>query len=267
MTESDRNDEECVFSPPAWSRQTSSSSTDSLKHQCSKSKKLRTRSNRSITSEDEKTYRLLVLGASSVGKTAVISQLLCAEIPADHTKTVQQMYLGKFGLCGPQVNVQIEDTSDAYFSDFPAMFQISLNTADGIILVFDISSPESFEEVKQIREAIIRKKEKIPIVVVANKLDLCPTTRDEAISATVLIDWECGYVECSAKENVNISDAFKELLEQITTIQGEEEPKKRSVSKHCFVRTQSSPTLPIFQRVTQKKEIGKLAKQQSCTIS
>ena len=92
----------------------------------------------------------------------MISQLLYDEIPADHTKTVQQMYLGKFGLCGPQVNVQIEDTSDAYFSDFPAMFQISLNTADGVILVFDISSPESFDKVKQIREAIIKKQEKIP---------------------------------------------------------------------------------------------------------
>ena len=134
-------------------------------------------------------------------------------------------------------------------------------------MVFDISSPESFKEVKQIRETIIRKKEKIPIVVVANKLDLCPTTRDEAISATVLMDWECGYLECSAKENVNISEAFKELLEQIKANQGEEEPKKRTVSNHCFVRTKSSPTLPIFQRINQKKEIVKLVKRQSCKLS
>ena len=60
-----------------------------------------------MKTDDEKTSRLLVLRSSSVGKTAVISQLLYDEIPADHTKTVQQMYSGKFGLCGPLVNVQI----------------------------------------------------------------------------------------------------------------------------------------------------------------
>ncbi|GLG99148.1 Uncharacterized protein GBIM_05659 [Gryllus bimaculatus] len=41
---------------------------------------------------------------------------------------------------------------------------------------------------------------KVPIVVVGNKRDLPPEQR-----ATVAIfDWECGYVECSAKDNDHI---------------------------------------------------------------
>ena len=148
LSETDTTDEDCLYSP-AWSRQSSTSSNESLSHQCSTVKKFLTRSNRSLTSdEEEKTYRLLVLGATSVGKTAIISQLLYDQIPKDHTQTVQQMYLGKFGLCGPQISVEIEDTSGSYFTDFPVMFEMSLKSSDGVLLVFDVSNPESFEEVK-----------------------------------------------------------------------------------------------------------------------
>jgi len=37
----------------------------------------------------------------------------------------------------------------------------------------------------------------------------------EAISK---YDWECGYMECSAKENRNIVQVFKELLAQAKVI-------------------------------------------------
>lgn len=65
---------------------------------------------------------------------------------------------------------------------------------------------------------IIRKRgAKIPIVVCCNKIDLpcelrqCRTEIKEAI---VRFEWECGFIECSAKNNVNILSVFKELLVQ-----------------------------------------------------
>lgn len=55
----------------------------------------------------------------------------------------------------------------------------------------------------------------MPIVVVGNKSDLAKrvVAREEA-EPTAIYDWECGYVECSAKENQNIVQVFKELLIQ-----------------------------------------------------
>jgi len=54
--------------------------------------------------------------------------------------------------------------------------------------------------------------------VVGNKVDLAEKGQRELpreIAETVaLFDWECGYVECSAKQNLHIIDVFKELLVQ-----------------------------------------------------
>ena len=52
------------------------------------------------------------------------------------------------------------------------------------------------------------------MVVVGNKIDVERDTCKEQLEATVLFDWENGYVECSAKNNVIVSAVFKELLNQ-----------------------------------------------------
>lgn len=64
-------------------------------------------------------------------------------------------------------------------------------------------------------QIIEKRGPKVPIVVVGNKCELpnrfLPTEITEAIAR---YDWEHGYVECSAKENKNIVQVFKELLTQ-----------------------------------------------------
>lgn len=55
----------------------------------------------------------------------------------------------------------------------------------------------------------------VPIVVVGNKAELAERVVVKELAETVAVyDWECGYVECSAKENHNIVKVFKELLAQ-----------------------------------------------------
>ena len=241
--------------------------TGSPKHQCL-TKKLRAKSNQSLASEEKhKTYRLLVLGESGVGKTSLISQLLYDQIPDDHQPTVQQMYLGKFGLCGPNISINIEDTSGAYFSEFPAMFDMSLKSADGVLLVMDASNLESFDKVREIKDEILSKKVEIPMLIAANKMDLCPGLTIDALQKSLSIDWECGFLECSAKESLNVSDVFKELLGQIKLLRGEGLLLLGSGSRHCFVRTQSSPALPAFRSVKNEEKIKPTRKQRSCITS
>ena len=60
------------------------------------------------------------------------------------------------------------------------------------------------------------KKGDVPIVVVGNKNDLdeqraVPLETAESI---VLIDWENGFLEASAKDNLHVLQVFKELLNQ-----------------------------------------------------
>ena len=44
----------------------------------------------------------------------------------------------------------------------------------------------------------------VPIVVVGNKTDQARTTAQPELEAVASLDWEHGYVECSARDNYNV---------------------------------------------------------------
>ena len=62
----------------------------------------------------------------------------------------------------------------------------------------------------------------MPMVVVGNKSDLIRKLPFEEIEATVTLDWEAGYAECSAidKNTDNVVTIMKELYSQHFRIMG-----------------------------------------------
>ena len=122
------------------------------------------------------------------------------------------------------------------------------------------------QEVSKLRQQILdeRPDQEPPIVIVANKTDCDVTKRvilPETAESLVCMDWGNGYVEASAKNNVNIVGVFKEILRQCkvtyqlspavrrrresmpSTVQKEEKDKKLSKLKQLGKRrTQSVNT-------------------------
>ena len=94
-----------------------------------------------------KSYRILVLGPTSVGKTSIISQFLHHHFSTKYKPTLQEMYTGEIDLGGYQSILNIEDTGDNFVQEFPAMAEVSLRAADGVVLVFSVGDPKTFEEV------------------------------------------------------------------------------------------------------------------------
>ncbi len=72
-------------------------------------------------------------------------------------------------------------------------------------------------------------------MVVANKSDLSvdPGLPHDSLEATALFDWENGYVECSAKRNLNVRKIFKELLNQAKPRYGVSLPASNNCSAAC----------------------------------
>ena len=159
------------------------------------------------------TYRVVVLGSSMVGKTSIISQFLYDSFISGYKETVDEMYHGEFDVGGCELALNIQDTGGSYVDDFPAMVGVSLASADAVLLVFSVADLHSFEEVARLRDLLQSVKgEETPIVVVGNKTDLPREITKEEVEATVMLDWENGYMECCAKDNINISAVFKEIL-------------------------------------------------------
>ena len=168
-------------------------------------------------------YRIILLGAKKCGKTSIVQQFLYDKFSDGYKETMDDMYRGEFDIYGRTIGFDIQDVSGGYVYEFPGMRDVSLASADAFILVFSLDSFESWQEVEKLRDMIqLDKGVDAPIVVAGNKSDLTLNSVDkriplESLEATVVFDWENGYVECSAKERLNINKIFKELLQQAKT--------------------------------------------------
>ena len=66
------------------------------------------------------------------------------------------------------------------------------------------------------RDHILRLRPDIPIVVVGNKADLEREDKDKSVAELVVeCDLENGYVECSAKLNINVEKVFLQIFKQV----------------------------------------------------
>ncbi|KAI9513978.1 hypothetical protein NQZ68_038038 [Dissostichus eleginoides] len=165
----------------------------------------------------EKTHvRLVFLGAAGVGKTALIQRFLEDTFEPKHKRTVEEMHSKEYDIGGVKISVEILDTSGSY--SFPAMRKLSIQNSDAFALVYAVDDPESLEAVKTLRDEILEIKEDkyTPIVVVGNKVDRVKERQvsNEDVLSTVEMDWNNSYLEASAKENANVVEVFKELLQQ-----------------------------------------------------
>ncbi|XP_042237478.1 ras-related protein Rap-1b-like isoform X2 [Homarus americanus] len=210
-------------------------------------------------------YRVVVMGAAKVGKTAIINQFLYDSFTSKYTRTIEEMHHGEYEVSGMSLTLDILDTSGSY--EFPAMRELSVNTADAFILVYSITDAESFEEIRHLREFILQtKKQNVPIVVVGNKTDLedqraVPLETAETI---VLVNWEGGFLEASAKDNLNVLHIFKELLNQAKIRYALSPAVKRRRQSMPNVGMQITPAqLSHLHHIRQKSS----GKRNSCVIS
>ncbi len=170
----------------------------------------------SLEVKEKTEVHLVFMGAAGVGKTALIKRFLQDSFDPKHRRTVEELHIKEYEVAGVKVTINIMDTSGSY--SFPAMRKLSIQNGDAFALVYSMDDPESLEAVKRLREEILEVKEDkvTPIVVVGNKKDRMQERRVSAddVLEKVELDWNNCFLETSAKENENVMEVFKELLQQ-----------------------------------------------------
>uniref|UniRef100_A0A1A9WP86 GTP-binding protein Rhes n=1 Tax=Glossina brevipalpis TaxID=37001 RepID=A0A1A9WP86_9MUSC len=205
-------------------------------------------------------HRIVVMGAGRVGKSCIISQFLYEKFNVRYKKTVEELHRGEYELPdGSALTLDILDTS-GYF-EFPAMRTLSIATGVAFILVYAVDDIESWYEVERLRTQIITEKgNKPPIVVVGNKNDVCERQVEYEVTEMVVCeDWQCGYVECSAKENRGILEIFKELLVQANI--------RYNLSPAVRRRRQSLPSFGTGAKGGKSPSFRTGLKRHSCTMT
>ena len=153
--------------------------------------------------------KLVVLGKSLVGKSALTYRFICDKFPEEHDTTVEDQYKTVISINGVAYELEILDTAGQ--DDYQTMLDTWINSADGFILVYSIDNKESFESTKTRYDRIMKLKEgqKVSIIVVGNKCDLedkRQVSKEEAENYCNTNN--IGFLEASALNTINVKESF-----------------------------------------------------------
>ncbi|XP_028330669.1 ras-like protein family member 11A-like isoform X2 [Gouania willdenowi] len=118
-----------------------------------------------------KTVKIVVLGASSVGKTALIVRFLTKRFIGDYEANTGALYSRKVTMEGEEVSLQIQDTPCVSLQDDGLYCQEQINRsiywADGYVLVFSITERSSYRTVQPLYQHIrrIHPSANIPVIL------------------------------------------------------------------------------------------------------
>ena len=166
--------------------------------------------------QKELLYKILLLGDSSVGKTCFLMRY--------SDNTFQEIHMSTIGLDYKLKNVQLDDGKivkiqiwDTAGQDrFRSITKNYYKGAHGIILIYDVTSRKTYENIKnwvaQIKEEV---SEKVTIILVGNKID-DEKNRKVTTEEGQNMAKECGldFFETSAKSGINIDSTFNELVKK-----------------------------------------------------
>jgi len=184
-------------------------------------------------------YRLLVLGSAGVGKSALTVQFVSNIFVDVYNPTVEDSYRKQVTIDDQCFVLNILDTAGV--EDFSAVRQHYTLSGHGFLIVYSITSNESFLDVATIYEDILRIKdcEKVPVVVIGNKCDMenlrkVPTS----VCAEYCSKLGIPYFEVSAKTRVNVEESFYCVVREIIISQeslGNKDSSLKKKKKVCVV--------------------------------
>merc|ERR1712078_279521 len=168
------------------------------------------------TAEYDYLFKLLLIGDSGVGKSCLLLRF------ADDTYT--ESYISTIGvdfkirtleLDGKTIKLQIWDTAGQ--ERFRTITSSYYRGAHGIIVVYDVTDMESFNNVKQWLNEIDRyASEKVNKMLVGNKSDLTSKKAVDYNTAKEFADTlSLSFLETSAKNATNVEQAFITMAEEI----------------------------------------------------
>ncbi|KAL9062179.1 MAG: hypothetical protein Q9157_009153 [Trypethelium eluteriae] len=102
--------------------------------------------------------------------------------------------------------------------EYSAMREQYMRTGEGFLLVYSITSRQSFEEIQTFQQQILRVKDKdyFPIIVVGNKCDLESERQVSTQEGQQLArNFGCKFIETSAKSRINVDNAFYDIVREI----------------------------------------------------
>jgi Ras-related protein Rab-7A len=164
--------------------------------------------------------KVIILGDSGVGKTSLMNQYVNKKFSIQYKATIGADFLTKEVMVNDRlVTMQIWDTAGQ--ERFQSLGVAFYRGADCCVLCFDVNNARSFDALDAWRDEFLiqaspRDPENFPFVVIGNKVDVEETKR--MVSQKRALAWcqakgNIPYFETSAKEAINVEQAFQTIAE------------------------------------------------------
>jgi len=158
-------------------------------------------------------FKLVFLGEGAVGKTSLVGRYVYDSFEGD--------YLATIGTDIHVKTVQLEDTAVklvvwdiAGQDDFAQLRKAYYQNASGAFFVYDCTRPETLSRIDEWVKTLHDVTDKIPLVLLENKIDLDSKVDPKEIEKTVK-KYGLTFVRTSAKEDTNVEEAFKQITREI----------------------------------------------------
>ncbi|KAJ3592635.1 hypothetical protein NHX12_007762 [Muraenolepis orangiensis] len=207
--------------------------------------------------DPEELTTVVVLGSGGVGKSALTVQFVTGTFIEKYDPTIEDFYRKEIEVDSSPSVLEILDTAGT--EQFASMRDLYIKNGQGFILVYSLVNQQSFQDIKPMRDQIIRVKrvsesqmavsskhrgyeglatgapalrrpcrrsytrvmcfdgyEKVPVILVGNKVDLESEREVSAGEGQALAEeWGCPFMETSAKSKTMVDELFAEIVRQM----------------------------------------------------
>ena len=167
--------------------------------------------------ENNEVLKIVLIGEASVGKTSIIYQFIDKIFQEDLQSTIGGTFNSKSIKCNNNKTLNLEIWDTAGQERYRCVTKMFYKEADVAILVYDITSKSSFEELKNywVEQVLEASPKNIMLVIVANKSDLIDNEQvDEEEARNYAKKVKADFFVISAKENNSVNELFKSIAKK-----------------------------------------------------
>ena len=184
-----------------------------------------------MSSESSKTFKILTIGESGVGKTCILRRFVENKFLKNHLATIGIDFKTKtLNINNQEIKLKIWDTAgQERFRNITTQYY---KGADGIVLIYDVTDDASYEKIRDWMEQILSN----------TKCDMEPRAVTEEQGNKMAEELKVSYFETSALTGQGINEAFNELT--------------RDIMKRKGVGDGGNENLELKNNISKKKKDG-----------
>jgi small GTP-binding protein len=188
---------------------------------------------------DEPHYKVVMLGDSGVGKTALVNRISEGVFTDTHVPTVGSQFIAlPLEINKRRITLELWDTAGQEV--YRSLVGFYTREAKGAFLVFDVTQETTFEGLPEWIKFVNEQAPGVKIIIFANKIDLeeqrvVTAERIQQVAASHKVE----VIEGSAKVGQNTTDAFEKMGELMMATESNVasaviiRPEPKKTSKRC----------------------------------